>query len=119
MKRTQAPGLDIAAIPLVGIAKRGEWPSSSKITTRVYDKLRSGSQRPLVCIGYTDRSLILRMNDQACALGFSANTLAKTVTSSMADFVDGGGGHAKAGAIRVKIGFTKEVMNELIRLLSG
>ena len=118
MKRTQAKDMDIATIPLEGIAKRGEWPQSSKITTRVFDKLRRDSARAIVCIGYTDRSVILRMNDQACALGMSANKLAKSVSGSMKDFVEGGGGHAKAGAIRVKTGFSREVVNELVRMLS-
>jgi RecJ-like exonuclease len=115
MRKSEGASLDIFTIPLSGIAKRGEWPSSSKITTRVYDKMRADTTKPIMCIGQTERSLIIRLNDGAIGLGLSANDLAKAVARCMADFVDGGGGHAKAGAIRVKAGFAKEVLNELIK----
>jgi RecJ-like exonuclease len=114
-KKQQEGALEIVSFPLEALVKKGEWPSSSKITTRVYDKLSSGDGRPMLCLGYTDRSIIIRVNDPAVALGLSANELAEKIKSVMADFVDGGGGHAKAGAIRVKRGFAKDVLNELLR----
>ncbi len=119
MKRVRGKKLDIAYFSLEGIAKRGEWPSSSKITTRVYDKLRAENPRALFCIGYTDRSIIMRLNDEAVAMGLSANELAKSIAASMADFFEGGGGHAKAGAIRAKSGFAKELLNALVKLASS
>jgi RecJ-like exonuclease len=114
-KRQQEGALEMVSFPLEALVKKGEWPSSSKITTRVYDKLCMKAERPLLCLGYTDRSIIIRLNDRAAALGLSANELAEKIKSVMADFVDGGGGHAKAGAIRVKRGFSKDVLNELLR----
>jgi RecJ-like exonuclease len=119
MKRVKGKRLDISYFSLEGIAKRGEWPSSSKITTRIYDKLRAGNPRALFCIGYTDRSVIMRLNDEAVALGLSANSLAKSISASMGDFFEGGGGHAKAGAIRAKTGFSKDILNELVKLASS
>ncbi len=112
-KRSEAGGSEVCVFSLEGIAKRGEWPPSSKITTRVFDKLKSG--RPLLCIGYTDRSVIMRLNDEAVALGLSANALAERMKATMGDFVEGGGGHARAGAIRAKKGFVKDVVNQLLR----
>jgi RecJ-like exonuclease len=85
----------------------------------VYDKLLAGSGKAMVCIGYTERSLIIRLNDAAAGLGLSANNLAGTIAGSMADFVEGGGGHVKAGAIKVKPGFAKEVLNELVKAVSA
>lgn len=111
MKKAEGK-VEIAYFSLEGIAKRGEWPPSSKITTRVFDKL--AREKPLVCIGYTERSLIMRLNDGAVASGLSANSLAESMKGSMGDFVEGGGGHAKAGAIRAKEGFVKEILNQLI-----
>ncbi|NYZ73818.1 hypothetical protein H0O00_01625 [Candidatus Micrarchaeota archaeon] len=117
MKKTESEGgLLITTLALEGIVKKGEWPSSSKITTRVFDKLNAReADTPLLCIGHTDRSLIMRLNDKAVALGLSANDLAETIKKSMVDFVQGGGGHVKAGAIRVREGFAKEVLGELLR----
>jgi RecJ-like exonuclease len=114
-KKQQGGQLEIVSFPLEALVKKGEWPSSSKITTRVYDKLCMQGERPILCLGYTERSIIIRLNDRAAALGLSANELAEKIKSVMADFVDGGGGHAKAGAIRVKRGFAKDVLNELLR----
>jgi RecJ-like exonuclease len=114
-KKQQEGALEIVSFPLDALVKKGEWPSSSKITTRVYDKLCAQGDRPVLCIGYTDRSIIIRVNDRAAALGISANELAERIKSVMADFVEGGGGHVKAGAIKVKRGFSKDVLNELLR----
>ena len=83
------------------------------MTTRVFDRMKEGG--PLLCMGYTDRSIIMRLNDDAVAAGLSATVLAERVKNSMADFVDGGGGHAKAGALRARQGFVKEVLNGIVR----
>lgn len=115
MKLQRESGVEIASFSLEGIAKKDEWPPSGKVTTRVYDRLCAQDRGPLLCIGYTDRSIIMRLNDPAVALGLSANGLAEKLKASMGDFVEGGGGHAKAGAIRVKQGFVKEVVNEVLR----
>ncbi len=120
MKTSEAGPLTIITFPLEGIVVKGEWPPSSKITTRVYDIMRADSpDKPILCIGYTERSIILRLTESAASLGLSANDLAERVKKSMADFVDGGGGHVKAGAVRAKDGFVKEVVNEIIREASA
>jgi RecJ-like exonuclease len=117
MKRIEAGALTIVTFSLEGIVKKGEWPPSSKITTRVFDKLKG--ERPLLCLGQTDRSVIMRLDDGAVGMGLSANGLASMLKKSMSDFVEGGGGHVKAGAIRAKAGFAKEVLNEAVRAASA
>jgi len=120
MKKTTVGGkLEIATFPLEKIAKVGEWPPSSKITTHIYEKISNEQpEKPVLCIGYTDRSLIIRLNDSAAELGLSANELAERLKKTMPDFVEGGGGHVRAGAIRVRTGFAKEVLAELVRTIS-
>lgn len=113
MRRSDEGGLEIISFSLEGIVRRGEWPPSSKVTTRVFEKMSAGT--PLLCIGHTERSIIMRLNDKAVECGLSANLLAGSLKKSMADFVEGGGGHARAGAIRVNEGFAKEVINELAK----
>ncbi|VVC04332.1 Uncharacterised protein [Candidatus Bilamarchaeum dharawalense] len=115
-KRVIEKDVEICTFPLDAIVRKGEWPSSSKITTRVYDKIRG--EQPLICIGYTEYSVIMRINDGAVAKGLNANELAENVKKTMADFVKGGGGHAKAGAISVRPGFNREVLGELQRQIS-
>ncbi|MBD3210608.1 hypothetical protein GF318_04480 [Candidatus Micrarchaeota archaeon] len=111
-EKTDEGAVRIISFPLEGIVKKGEWPPAGKITTSVFEKEKDG---PLVCIGHTERSLILRISTGAVDMGLSANELAGGIMESMPDFVEGGGGHAKAGAIRTRAGFAKDVLNELIR----
>ncbi len=106
-------GVRICTFSLANVVRKGEWPPSGKVTTRVFDRMKEGG--PLLCMGYTDRSIIMRLNDDAVAAGLSATVLAERVKNSMADFVDGGGGHAKAGALRARQGFVKEVLNGIVR----
>jgi RecJ-like exonuclease len=116
-KRTKTEKLEVVTFPLDAVVKKGGWPPSSKITTCIYEKL--SGEKALLCIGHTERSVIIRLNDAAAEAGLSANELAKGIVKSMADFVEGGGGHVKAGAIRVKSGFAKDVVAELTRQAMG
>ena len=113
VKKSEQEGLTIATFALDNVVRKGEWPPAGKITTNIFEDM--SGDNPLLCIGYTERSVIMRLNDAAAERGLSANELAKKTVESMADFVDGGGGHAKAGAVRVKKGFAKEVLNEILR----
>ncbi len=102
----------IVHFALENIVKKGEWPPAGKITTRIFEeKMNDG---PVVVIGYNERTLILRLNEDAEKMGLGANLLAEEMQKSMGDFVEGGGGHIRAGAIRVRQGFAKEVLSQLI-----
>lgn len=113
VKESENEGLLVATFALDSVVRKGEWPPAGKITTNIFESMNK--DKPLLCIGYTERSVIMRCNDLAAEMGVSANELAKKTVESMADFVEGGGGHAKAGAVRVKKGFAKEVLNEIVR----
>ena len=117
IKKSNGENCEIVCFSLEGIARKDEWPPSGKITTRVFDKL-NGSE-PLICIGYNERSIIMRLNNEAVGKGFGANMIAEKMKNTMPDFVESGGGHAHAGAIRVREGFVKEVLGELVRSLGG
>ncbi|MBU1681884.1 hypothetical protein KKE38_03625 [Candidatus Micrarchaeota archaeon] len=112
IKETKEGDLNIVHFALENIVKKGEWPPAGKITTRIFEgKMNDG---PLVVIGYNERTLILRLNAEAEKMGLGANLLAEEMQKCMGDFVEGGGGHIRAGAIRVREGFAKEVLNQLI-----
>jgi len=115
MKKDDADGIEIITFALDGVVKKDVWPPAGKVTTYIFESLSKDA--PLICIGHRRRSLIIRINNAGVERGLSANELAKKIKESMADFVDGGGGHARAGAIRAREGFTKEVLSELIRLI--
>ncbi|MBI5228023.1 hypothetical protein HY988_05530 [Candidatus Micrarchaeota archaeon] len=107
--------LRIATFSLDGLLTKGEWPNSSKVTTRIFEQLIADDPSPLLCIGNSDRSIIMRLNDGAVELGLSANDLAEKMKETMPDFIEGGGGHARAGAIRAKEEAVKEVIALLIK----
>ena len=116
MKNTETGDVEVVTFSLDNIAIKGEWPSASKITTRIYEMLSKNNA--LVCIGVTDKTLIIRMNSKAVEKGLSANDIAEHITQNMSGFVYGGGGHAKAGAIRVGDGFVKDVLGEVLRYIN-
>ena len=97
------------------LVTKGEWPPSSKITTRVCDTLNLEKQNePIFIIGYNPKTIIMRLNQKAAALGLDTNIIAKKALEVMPDFVESGGGHQQAGSIRVKEGFVKDVLNQII-----
>jgi len=112
IKEIKEGELRIVHFALETIVKKGEWPPAGKITTRIFEeKMNSG---PVIVIGYNERTLILRLNEGAEKMGLGANLLAEEMQKCMGDFVEGGGGHIRAGAIRVRQGFAKEVLSQLI-----
>lgn len=98
------------------VITKGEWPPSSKVTTKIFEDNNFGG--PLVTLGYNERTIIIRINEEAEKLGLSANKIAEEIKSKMDQFVEGGGGHAKAGAIRIKKGFVESVLGEILRMIA-
>jgi RecJ-like exonuclease len=115
MKEKKAGETSVHLIDLESVVKKGEFPNRSKVTTRVFEKLNG--EEPLVVLGLGERTIIIRINDAAAAKGASADKIAKQILQSMPDFAESGGGHVKAGAIRVKVGFVDSVVEEIIRSL--
>jgi RecJ-like exonuclease len=116
MKEKKLEKLDVFTLDLEKVIVKGEFPNRSKVTTRVFEKLNS--DKPLVVLGIGERTVILRVNQAAADIGVSANDIAKKMQETMPDFVESGGGHVKAGAIRVKKGFVDSVVEEIIKLIT-
>jgi len=119
MKERKAGAVSVCAIDLEKVVKKGEFPNCSKVTTRVFDRLEGKAAGPLLVLGIGERTIIMRLNQAAADEGLSADTIAKKMQETMRDFVESGGGHAKAGAIRVKEGFAGAVAEEIARMLAA
>lgn len=116
IKETKISNTRFFIFSLEDSVTKGEWPPSSKVTTFIFEELvKENPNDPIVCIGTNPRTLILRISDAAIAEGFETNSIAQKLKFAMPDFVESGGGHAKAGAIRVKEGFVSEVLRHLLR----
>lgn len=115
MKEKEVNGVKVVIIPLEKVVTKGEFPNRSKVTTAVFEKMNGGE--PLFVIGEGKRTLILRVNDAAVSKGINAKEIAEKIRDSMKDFVESGGGHIKAGAIRVKEEFGNSVIGEIVRMI--
>lgn len=115
MKKKKAGGVAVYLLELEPVIVKGEFPNRSKITTRVFERLKRDG--PLVVLGLGKRTVIMRINDSAAQKGIRADDIAKKILETMPDFAESGGGHGRAGAIRVKEGFVDSVVEEIIRMI--
>jgi len=117
LREVKAGETDVYVVKLERVVRKGEFPNASKISTRVFDRLKR--ETPLMILGICGRSVIMRLNDAAVAKGLAANSIAAKLMGTMKDFVHSGGGHKKAGAIRVEEGYSNAVVDEIIRIVNG
>ncbi|MBN2478003.1 hypothetical protein JXB01_01805 [Candidatus Micrarchaeota archaeon] len=117
IKKQKAGEINFYYINLEDIVKRYEFPSYGKSTTQIFEAVESGE--PLVLVGYGKRSVMLRINDSAVLKGADTRKIIEKLKETMEDFVGGGGGHSRAAAIRVKEGFEKSVVEEILRMLQN
>jgi RecJ-like exonuclease len=95
MKReTLENGITLITVNLDRAAKRSEFPGRGKMTTRAYEM---AGNEDVVVIGYSEKSLILRVGHMAYERGVRANGLVKALVSEYRDN-SSGGGHARAAA---------------------
>ncbi len=115
MKPKSFGGLDVYTLDLADLLARHEFPSKSKITTYVIEHL---SPAPAIVLGYNERTIVARANQATSEMGIKLNELINELKGPMANFIESGGGHAKASAIRVRPGFSKEVLSAFIELIA-
>jgi RecJ-like exonuclease len=87
-------GITLITVNLDKVVKRSEFPSRGKITSRAYEM---SGEEDVVVIGYSEKSLILRVGHKAFERGVRANELVKALASQYKDNATGGG-HARAAA---------------------
>ncbi len=97
------------------VAEKREFPNRGKVTGRVFEV--AGAKGAAVVIGYSKRTLIFRLNDEAVANGLDARRIIEGMKANFSDFVENGGGHARAAALRIKEGFEAAAVEEIIKML--
>lgn len=117
MKKIRAGGVEICTLNLDNIAEKREFPGKGKITGRMLDLV--GGKTPMVAIGYAKKSVIFRLNDEAVSNGIKANGIIEKMKQNFSDFVENGGGHARAAALRIKEGFENAAMEEIIKIIES
>ncbi len=115
LKERETNGVKIAIIDLDRISKKHEFPSKGKIATRVFESINATD--PLVVIGYSKKTVLFRINDQAVERGISADKIIAELKITMKDFVENGGGHAKAAALRIREEFARDAVEEIVKVI--
>jgi RecJ-like exonuclease len=115
LKEKEVNGVKIAVIDLEKISKKHEFPSKGKIATRIFESINS--EKPLVVLGYSEKSVIFRINEPAVERGISADKIIAELKVTMADFVESGGGHAKAAAVRIREEFARDAIEEIVKVI--
>lgn len=115
MKKKEKGQVQIYIIPLAGIQNRGEFPNGSKITTAVFDQVKS--EKPTIVIGYRNSTLILRANRECAALGVNFSELISSLSLRFAGIIRAGGGHVAAAAIHTQPGYEQTIIDALIEAL--
>ncbi|MGC8899526.1 MAG: DHH family phosphoesterase [Candidatus Micrarchaeia archaeon] len=113
LKKREKDGLSIYLLNLDRIATIGEFPSRGKITSIAYDMVKGENA---VVIGYSEKFIIFRITEEAVKK-VRANEIIEKIKSSAQDFVESGGGHDKAASLKVRKGFEKEILEEIIKVI--
>ncbi len=112
LKKHPCGEIAVYSVELEGLVKEHEFPSRGKVATMIFENI--GNERPSIILGYGKRTLILRVNGLAVEAGFAADRLISEIKVTMKDFIESGGGHAKAAAVRTREGFSKTIGEALI-----
>jgi len=90
--------------------KSKEFPGKGKITTRGFELV----EEPAVVLGVWKNGLSFRINSGAIGKGIQANEIIAILKEEMPDFIEGGGGHARAASLRIREGFVDSVVEKII-----
>jgi RecJ-like exonuclease len=91
--------------------KSREFPGKGKITTRGFELV---GDAPAVVLGTWKNGLSFRINDGGIRKGVRADEIISMLKQEMPDFIDGGGGHARAASLRIREGFVDSVVGKII-----
>ncbi len=100
IKSRSTQNIEIFWFNLDSVAEKKEFPNKGKITGRVFDLVNSN--KPVAVIGISKKTLIFRFNDIAVSKGIRTDEIIKQMKNNFSDFIENGGGHAYAAALRIK-----------------
>ncbi|MFA5412362.1 MAG: DHH family phosphoesterase [Candidatus Micrarchaeia archaeon] len=94
-----------------------EFPGKGKLTSRAFELVMH--EGPVVVLGVWDGGISFRLNEDAVLRGMNASSVIEAVKAKMGSFIESGGGHGRAASLRIKRGYTKEVLEEVINQLQA
>lgn len=112
MKKIGKESASVFVVPLSGLIKKGEFPTSSKIATAVLDRVKG--QGPAVVIAHRTGAIILRADRSAVEAGIDLSAIIDKISLRFGDFINSGGGHATAAAIHTHPGYEHSIIEALL-----
>lgn len=112
MKKIEKEKVNIFIVPLSGLIKRGEFPTSSKIASAVLDRMKG--QGSAVVIAHRAGVIILRADRSAVEAGIDFSAIIEKISFRFGGFIHSGGGHATAAAIHTQRGYEHSVIEALL-----
>ncbi|MFA5077087.1 MAG: DHH family phosphoesterase [Candidatus Micrarchaeia archaeon] len=117
VKTRTAGGVQICTVNLDGVAEKREFPTKGKIVSRVLEL--HTDEGPLLVLGFARKGLIFRLNGAAASRGIRGDEIVRRMKSSFPDFVENGGGHARAAALKISEGFENAAVDEVVKMIGG
>ncbi len=118
VKSRKSNGIIFYLADVTKITKKGSYPNRGLASNIVAD-LYGNKPFPVVTIVFTGRNISLRANKRAFDLNLDFSSAIKQLKDEMGRVIETGGGHKMAAALRIKQGYLKEVLNNLIQIISS
>ncbi len=94
-----------------------EFPGKGKLTSRAFELVMH--EGAVVVLGFWEGGISFRLNEDAVLRGITAVKIIEIVKAKMGSFIEGGGGHGRAASLKIRRGYTKEVLEEVINQLQA
>lgn len=94
-----------------------EFPGKGKLTSRAFELVMH--EGAVVVLGFWEGGISFRLNEEAVLQGITAPKIMAAVKAKMGSFIEGGGGHGRAASLKIRRGYTKEVLEEVVNQLQA
>lgn len=98
-----------------GLFTEGEYPGRGEMASAVHDALAKDLKTPGITVGFGKRSANMRLNVAALKRGFGADYIIEGIKEAMPNALEAGGGHHVAAGMRIKKGYIKVVLDQLLK----
>ena len=118
VKSKASNGINFYLADVSKIVRKGSYPNKG-LASNIVGDLYGNKEFPAVTMVFTGRNISLRANKQALALGLDFSSAIKQLKKDMGPVVETGGGHKMAAALRIRNGYLRETLSNLIRIISS
>ncbi|MEW5997026.1 MAG: DHH family phosphoesterase [Candidatus Micrarchaeota archaeon] len=94
-----------------------EFPGKGKLTSRAFELVMH--EGAVVVLGVWEGGISFRLTENAVLRGVNAGRVIDAVKRKMGSLVEAGGGHGRAASLKIKRGYTKEVLEEVLDQLQA